>query len=89
MPSCVPIRQIRDTKNFSEMVEGSKEPVIVTKDGRCSFVSMAPETYDAMRLEASRARLYQAILASEEDVRAGRLVDAEESDRIIRERYGL
>lgn len=41
MPSCVPIRQIRDTKNFSEMVEGSKEPVIVTKDGRCSFVSMA------------------------------------------------
>ena len=53
MPSCVPIRQIRDTKNFSEMVEGSKEPVIVTKDGHCSFVSM------------------------------------EESDRFIRERYGL
>ena len=50
---------------------------------------MAPETYDAMRLEAARARLYQAILASEEDARAGRLVDAEESDSIIRERYGL
>ena len=38
MPKCVPIKDIRDTAAFSELVEKSPEPITVTKNGYDQFV---------------------------------------------------
>ncbi len=89
MPRCVPIKEIKNTVEFARIVEESPEPVIVTRNGREAFAAMSMEVLDAMRVERARAELYRLVDEAEEDIRAGRVVDARESIRRTRERYGL
>ena len=89
MPRCIPIKQIKDTTEFARIVEESPEPVIVTRNGREAFAAMSIELLDAMRMERARAELYRLLDEAEEDSRAGRVVDARESMKRTRERYGL
>lgn len=34
MAHCVPVRELKDTAKFLSVVEGSKDPVTVTRNGR-------------------------------------------------------
>lgn len=89
MPTCVPIKELKNTAEFARTVCEADGPVVVTRNGGTAFVSMSPEHYEALRLEACRARLYDEIERGEADVRAGRVVDARSSITTMRERYGL
>ena len=89
MPVCVPIRDMKNTAEFSKTVEDAAEPVIVTRNGREAFAVMTVEQLDALRMEAARAELYQRVIEAEQDVAAGRLAEARASQRAVRERYGL
>ena len=89
MPRCVPIREIKNTTEFARIVEESPEPVIVTRNGQEAFAAMSIELLDSLRMERARAELYRLIEEAEEDSRAGRVVDARESNRRTRERCGL
>lgn len=89
MPTCVPMKDLKNTARFTRTVLDSPEPVIVTNNGREAFVSMTPERYDELLLEAARARLYEVIDRAEEDIAAGRMVDANDFTASLRERYGL
>lgn len=89
MPTCVPIKELKNTAEFARTVHEADGPVVVTRNGSAAFVSMTQERYDALRLEACRARLYDEIERGEDDVRAGRVVDACSSVHAMRERYGL
>ncbi len=40
MALCVPVREMKDTAKFLSVVEGSKEPVTVTRNGRDALVVM-------------------------------------------------
>ena len=57
MPVCVPVKDMRDTSRFAELVESSAGPVTVTKNGYSKFVVMRSEEYDRMEAELARARL--------------------------------
>lgn len=89
MTVCMPIKELKNTADFTRTVHEADGPVIVTKNGVPAFVSMTKEQYDALCFEASRSRLYDEIKRGEFDVQAGRTVDAHDSISRMRERYGL
>ena len=89
MPVCVPVKELKNTAEFTRTVEESGSPVIVTKNGRSVFVSMTPERYEALMLEASRAKLYQAVDRAEDDIAQGRTVSGHQLVGDLRARYGL
>jgi prevent-host-death family protein len=89
MPVCVPIKELKNTATFAELVESSPEPVIVTRNGRSAFAVMTVEELDALRLEAARAELYRLVGEAEDDISAGRVISARESQAQARARYGL
>ena len=89
MPRCIPIKEIKNTTEFARIVEESPEPVIVTRNGREAFAAMSIELLDAMRMERARAELYRLLDEAEEASREGRVVDARESIKRTRDRYGL
>lgn len=89
MATCVPVKDLKDTAAFTNIVLESSGPVIVTKNGRESFVAMSPAQYDALRMEGARARLYQMIDGAEADIAAGRVHDVGETASYLSARYGL
>ena len=89
MPTCVPIKELKNTATFAKLVEESDGPIIVTKNGYESFAVMTMDQLEALELEAKRAQLYQAIDQAEQDMAAGRVSDGWESMRSARDRYGL
>ncbi len=89
MQTCVPIKELKNTAEFSRLVEESPSPVIVTKNGYDSFVAMTTQAYEALKLEAARAKLYQIVAQSERDIAENRTVEAHSAIADARERYGL
>ena len=86
---CVPVKDLKNTSEFTETVQSANGPVIVTKNGHEAFVSMSMECYEALQLDAARSQLYRAIDRAEEDMAAGRYVDARELSAKLRARYGV
>lgn len=89
MPVCVPVKDMRDTSRFAELVESSASPVTVTKNGYSKFVVMRSEDYDRMEAELARARLMGHIALAERERNDGLAKDAFESLASIEEKYGL
>lgn len=87
--TCVPIKELKNTADFTKLVENSDSPVIVTKNGCEAFVALSTSAYEALEMEAARSRLYQSIDRAEADIAAGRTVEAHTAINDIRSRYGL
>lgn len=67
MPVVVPIKDMRDTARFSELVETSTMPITVTKNGYGRFVVMRMEDYDALVSDRAKAELMSRISISERE----------------------
>lgn len=89
MPVCVPIRDMKDTARFSELVERAEGPVTVTKNGYEAFVVMRPEEYDALCDAAASAHLMERIAAAENDYASGRVTKGSEWIDELAASYGL
>ena len=89
MPVCVPIKDLRDTAKFSELVESSPTPITVTKNGYSKFVVMRSEDYDLMEEECARARLLSRMALAEQERAAGESRDAFESLDAIEAKHEL
>ena len=89
MPTCVPIKDMRDTASFSNLVESSPDPVIVTKNGYDQFVVIRSKDYDKLKGAYARAQLMERILIAERERAEGNAKDAFESLEDIRKRHGL
>ena len=87
--TCVPVKELKNTAEFTQIVQSAPGPVIVTKNGHESFVSMSMDCYRQLCAESARSCLYRAIDRAEEDVRTGRVVDAHQAGASLRARYGL
>ena len=82
---CVPIRDLKNTAEISQLCHESRTPICVTKNGYTDMVIMSAEVYDRIRLLS----VYEKLLQAEEDVSAGRVGDARQSLSALREKYGL
>lgn len=86
MPQIIPIKQLKNTSEISEMCHGASEPIYITKNGYGDMVIMSMETYEStMR----RLTLYQDIDISEQQIAAGQVKDARVALQETRARYGL
>lgn len=86
MPQIIPIRDLKNTSEISELCHAAGEPIFVTKNGYGDMVVMSMEAYEErMRILDVYAKLAEA----EEQVKAGEIRDAEGSVKELRKKYGL
>lgn len=89
MPTCIPIKDLRNTAAFDEMVANSSSPVIVTKNGYDRFVCIKSSDFDRWEQADARARLLERIMISEHERAEGLGTDAFKATESLRDKYGL
>lgn len=86
MPQIIPIRDLKNTSEISDLCRTAGEPVFITKNGYGDMVIMSMETYEErMRL----LDVYTKLAAAEDEIRTGKVLSAEDSVKGLREKYGL
>ncbi len=68
MPKIMPIKDLRNTSEISEMAHKLQEPIFITKNGYSDLVVMSAELYDRF---AQTNRVDQAISEAETEVANG------------------
>lgn len=68
MPTIMPIRDLRNTSEISELAHRNQEPIFITKNGYSDLVVMSAELYERF---AKINRIDQAILEAETEVEEG------------------
>lgn len=86
MPKIIPIKDLKNTSDISEMCHRSDEPIYVTKNGYGDMVIMSMESYES---QMKRIKIYEDIEVSEAQIKEGKIKDAKKSLASMRERYGL
>lgn len=76
MPLIMPIKDLRNTTEISNIAHSVQEPIFITKNGYSDLVLMSSELYDKF---AKINRIDQAIYESEQEI----LNDAEAVDANI------
>lgn len=75
MPIIMPIKDLRNTTEISNIAHKEQEPIFITKNGYSDLVIMSSELYDKF---ARVNRIDQAIYESEQEVlNGGEAVDAD------------
>ena len=86
MPQIIPIKDLKNTSNISEMCHSIDEPVFITTNGYGDMVSMSMENYENTM---KQIKMYEDIAISERQIKEGKVKDARKSLSSMRERYGL
>ena len=89
MSLCVPIKDLRNTAAFDEMITSSPTPIIVTKNGYDRFVYVKSSDFNRWEQAEARARLLERIMIAERERAEGKGVDAFKATESLREKYGL
>ena len=73
MPQIIPIKDLKNTSEISEMCHEAEEPIYITKNGYGDMVIMSMENYEkTMR----RLNVYRELEISEQQITEGRTKDA-------------
>ena len=86
MPQIIPIKDLKNTSEISEMCHKTDEPIYVTKNGYGDMVIMSMETFEK---SVFLNNLHEKLALAEADVKAGRVFDADDAISDIRKKYGL
>ncbi len=86
MPQIIPIKDLKNTSEISDMCHKAEEPIYVTKNGYGDMVIMSMEIYENTM---HKIAMYHDIEISEKQIEAGRVKDARASLRESRVKYGL
>ncbi len=85
MPQIIPIRDLRNTTEISELCHSKNEPVFITKNGYGDMVVMSIETYEK---QMAMADVYNKISVAERQIQNDELLDGEEIINKLSEKYG-
>lgn len=86
MPQIIPIKDLKNTSEISEMCHKTDEPIYVTKNGYGDMVIMSMEIYESTMRQIA---MYKDIEISEKQVEAGKVKDARIAFSETRLKYGL
>jgi PHD/YefM family antitoxin component YafN of YafNO toxin-antitoxin module len=86
MPQIIPIKDLKNTSEISEMCHNTEEPIYITKNGYGDMVIMSMENYEEM---FRRLSVYREVEISEQNITEGRTKDARSSLSSMRSKYGL
>ena len=80
MPLIMPIKDLRNTTEISNIAHKAQEPIFITKNGYSDLVLMSSELYDKF---AKIHRIDQAIYESEQEISNG--AEAVDADTVFAE----
>ena len=86
MPQIIPIKDLKNTSEISEMCHKTDEPIYITKNGYGDMVIMSMEIYESTMRQIA---MYRDIEISEKQVEAGKVKDARIALSETRLKYGL
>lgn len=86
MAHIIPIRDLKNTSEISELCRNSKEPIFITKNGYGDMVIMSMEVYEGIM---KKLKIYNDLATSKQQVAEGKTRDAREALKDIRNKYGL
>lgn len=86
MPQIIPIKDLKNTSEISDMCHKSNEPIYITKNGYGDMVIMSMENYENAMQQLA---IYRDIELSERQIEDGRVKDAKAALVETRERYGI
>ena len=69
MPQIIPIRDLKNTSEISEMCKKATEPIYITKNGYGDMVIMSMEMYEKKMLLLDA---YSKLAAAEEQIKQGK-----------------
>lgn len=85
MPLILPIRDLRNTSEISELAHKEQEPIFITKNGYSDLVIMSSELYDKF---AKTHRIDQAIYESEKEMKeGGESIDLDTAFKRLNDKY--
>ena len=87
MPVIMPIKELRNTSEISDMAHKIQEPIFITKNGYSDLVVMSSETVERC---VRTNRIDQAIYESEKEMEEGGVsIDLDEAfEKLNRKYYG-
>lgn len=86
MPQIIPIKDLKNTSEISELCHSTEGPVYITKNGYGDMVIMSMEIYERTM---AKVNLYRELEISEEQITEGKTKDARVALVTMREKYGL
>lgn len=86
MPQIIPIKELKNTSEISDMCHKADEPIYITKNGYGDMVIMSMEIYEATMKQIA---LYRDIEISERQIDEGHVKEARTALREMRAKYGL
>lgn len=86
MPQIIPIKDLKNTSEISDMCHRADEPIYITKNGYGDMVIMSMEIFEKTM---SRESMYQDIEIAEEQIASGKVKDARAALRETRTKYGI
>ncbi|NLP18879.1 MAG: type II toxin-antitoxin system Phd/YefM family antitoxin [Firmicutes bacterium] len=86
MPKIIPIRDLKNTSEISQMCKESNGPIYVTKNGYGDMVIMSMEFYEEKMFMLD---MYNKLIAAEEQIKAGKVLGGDASIKAIREKYNV
>ena len=86
MPQIIPIKDLKNTAEISELCHRSEEPIYITKNGSGDMVIMSIENFEKT---TKKLKMYQDLEESEKQIREGNVTDARKSLAIMRKKEGL
>jgi prevent-host-death family protein len=85
MPLIMPIRDLRNTSEISDIAHKEQEPIFITKNGYSDLVVMSSELYDRF---AKINRIDQAIYESEKEMQeVGESIDLDDAFELLNNKY--
>ena len=85
MPVIMPIKDLRNTSEISDLAHKTQEPIFITKNVYSDLVVMSSELYDKF---AKNNRIDQAIYESEKEMEEGGVsMDLDEAFEKLNKKY--
>ncbi len=85
MPLIMPIKDLRNTTEISNIAHKEQEPIFITKNGYSDLVVMSSELYDRF---ARINRIDQAIFESEKEMQEGaEAIDLDDAFAMLNKKY--
>ena len=86
MPQIIPIKELKNASEISDMCHRADGPIYITKNGYGDMVIMSMENYEAVMRQLA---IYRDIEISEKQIENGQTKDARSALKEMRAKYGL
>lgn len=86
MPKIIPIRDLKNTSEISQMCQEASEPIYITKNGYGNMVIMSVKMYEE---KLYMLDIYNKLAAAETQIAERKVIEGDSSLKSIREKYNV